>query len=333
MNDFQKFVKEKYDLDIFQAEMCFSTQNYVFVWENNPFVIRINISGTRSREEMLSELLWVDDLKAFGDTICEPIPSPDGNLIEKLELDGQIYQVSRFRKASGNTGKNAKLEPIHFLMVGELLGRVHAGSLDFGKTGLTLKRATMMEEKLNTLEKVKAVMNPQDWEKAKEILHSLDEREKNPESYGMIHGDFHPGNYYVDRNNIWLFDFDNCCYGFYIYDIGTVMVHWLFQVEPRKSRREVLEEILLPNFRIGYEMHMHLPEKDWKDIELFMKFRMASMSSGMLNVKECGVVNNLKEMSGEFCKVLYYPDITEGMDQLIKYTIEQHMKNLKKEQK
>ena len=35
MNDFQKFVKEKYDLDIFQAEMCFSTQNYVFVWENN----------------------------------------------------------------------------------------------------------------------------------------------------------------------------------------------------------------------------------------------------------------------------------------------------------
>ena len=61
---------ERYGVDIDEAVCRFSTQNYAFIFSEKPYMIRVSISPKKSRKEILSELMWVDDLKPFKQTIC-----------------------------------------------------------------------------------------------------------------------------------------------------------------------------------------------------------------------------------------------------------------------
>lgn len=64
-----------YGLDINKAKCFFSTQNYAFIFPGEPHMIRVSIGSVKTREETMSEVLWVDDLKQFSETVCEPFPS------------------------------------------------------------------------------------------------------------------------------------------------------------------------------------------------------------------------------------------------------------------
>lgn len=44
-------------------------------------MLRVSIPPNKTRQEILSELMWVDDLKQFKQTICEPNVSLRGNLL------------------------------------------------------------------------------------------------------------------------------------------------------------------------------------------------------------------------------------------------------------
>jgi len=50
-------------------------------------------------------------------------------------------------------------------------------------------------------------------------LHALP---KDIDSYGLIHNDFNDGNFTVDYDNgdMTIFDFDDCCYFWFMYDLG-----------------------------------------------------------------------------------------------------------------
>jgi hypothetical protein len=80
---------ECYGVDIQNANCHFSTQNYAFIFPGEPFMIRVSITPKKTRAEILSELMWLDDLKQFKQTICEPNVSLRGNLMEEFEIDGQ----------------------------------------------------------------------------------------------------------------------------------------------------------------------------------------------------------------------------------------------------
>ena len=77
-------LQERYGVDIDKAKCHFSTQNYAFVFPGESFMVRVSASGKKTRSEIISELMWVDDLKLFKQTICEPNVSLRGNLLEEF---------------------------------------------------------------------------------------------------------------------------------------------------------------------------------------------------------------------------------------------------------
>ena len=79
----QPILQERYGVDIAQAKCFFSTQNYAFIFPGEPYMIRVSMTPKKSRAEILSELMWVDDLKQFKQTICEPNMSQNGKLLEQ----------------------------------------------------------------------------------------------------------------------------------------------------------------------------------------------------------------------------------------------------------
>ena len=89
----REILLDRYGVDIQKAKCHFSTQNYAFIFPGEPFMIRVSATPKKTRKEILSELIWLDDLKQFKNTVCEPNVSPRGNLLEEFEINGKTYLV------------------------------------------------------------------------------------------------------------------------------------------------------------------------------------------------------------------------------------------------
>ena len=57
------------------------------------------------------------------------------------------------------------------------------------------------------------------------VVSYLNSLPKENNSFGLIHGDLHLGNFFIDdtENKITIFDFDDCVYGWYMMDIATLV--------------------------------------------------------------------------------------------------------------
>ncbi|MEG7530974.1 MAG: hypothetical protein RSF83_06215, partial [Hungatella sp.] len=67
MNEKIKAIREKiiscYGMDIEEAKCYFSTSNYAFIFKEQPYMIRVSLGIKKTRQELLSEYMWLDDLK------------------------------------------------------------------------------------------------------------------------------------------------------------------------------------------------------------------------------------------------------------------------------
>ena len=90
---------QRYDVDIDKAKCYFSTQNFAFIFPGESFMIRVSATQKKTRSEIMSELMWLDDLKQFKETVCEPNVSKLGNLLEEFEIDDRVshYDVQFYQ--------------------------------------------------------------------------------------------------------------------------------------------------------------------------------------------------------------------------------------------
>ena len=99
-------------------------------------------------------------------------------------------------------------------------------------------------------------------------------------TYHMIHQDAHGGNFFVDDNyTITLFDFDDCVYGHFIYDIAMVMFYAITNhPEPEKE----LAALWTP-FMQGYAQENELDSVWLAQIPHFMKLREIDLYAVILD--------------------------------------------------
>jgi Ser/Thr protein kinase RdoA (MazF antagonist) len=57
------------------------------------------------------------------------------------------------------------------------------------------------------------------------IRGAMDRYGRDPATFGMIHADLHPGNLLVDGDRLTVIDFDDCAFGWHLYDIAVALVH------------------------------------------------------------------------------------------------------------
>lgn len=327
-------IMKDYGLDIQLAESFFSTQNYAFIFPDSPYMIRVSIGSSKSRNEALSEVMWVDDLKQFSESVCEPAPSNNDRLIEEFEIDGQCYRTAMFRTAKGKTKDVRDAAPVYFVAVGDLLGRIHAASEDAQKKGLHYKRPDWNTKRESALTKANDKLEPEIMNTICTTMQEIQNIPKTDETYGMIHGDFHSHNFFVDGNNVWVFDFDDCCYGYYMYDIASVCNSWLSHAySPNKTRSEALYEDILPFFRIGYESHKKLSEEYWDKLELFIKDRQCVIALALAQIDKSGIVSDLEAAKKQVCIPLYAENPLQGMDLVLKNNMGIKLKDEKEKSK
>ena len=278
MNEQQKeqlrqILLERYGLDINEANCRFSTQNHAFIFPGQPHMIRVNMAQ-RSSEQILGELMWLEDLNAEHATVCEPSPSLQGNLLEEFVLDGKICRASMFRTARGTPITVPRMDRMFFVCAGNLLGKIHSTSEKQNKIGKQYRRPMQPENFSGLKKSVYASLTPELQARIDEIEQRVFALERDAEHFGLCHCDFHLNNFFVENNNIWLYDFDGCSYGYYLYDIAIFVMACISNgYRMGEDCVQTVRQYILPYFMMGYELEKNCDPHYWDHVELFMTYR------------------------------------------------------------
>lgn len=311
----REYLLEFYNIDIEQTKCFFSTQNYAFIPHGqSTFMIRVSATPKKTRSEIMSELLWVDDLKIFKQTICEPNVSLRGNLLEEFEIDGKTYRASMFRTARGSIKRTGEMTPMYFICVGELLGTIHFVSEEEAKDGFKFLRKSKAEDFTAIKERTFPKIPEEIQQRILKIEEQVNRLPQEIGLYGLCHGDFHMNNFFVEDNNIWVFDFDGCAYANYMYDIASfIQACFLGGYGAGKNLRQMMNDELLHYFKIGYELKKKSNEEFWDSLDLFLAYRTAYTYMSLSEIDDIGVVSDVHKVKQLFSFLITQDDILEGM--------------------
>lgn len=311
---------DRYGIDIDRAECYFSTQNYAFIFPGEPFMIRVSATPKKTRKEILSELIWLDDLKQFKNTVCEPNVSLRGNLLEEFVVDGKTYRASMFRTARGVVKTSKEITPMFFICCGELLGAIHHVSTDERKKGFKFMRSEKADDFAALKERVREKVPAAIMERIDVIEAKIAALPREIGHYGICHGDFHMNNFFVEENNVWVFDFDGCAYAHYLYDIASFIQGCLLRgYGAGRDLREVVEKEMLHYFKIGYTLNKECDEHFWDDLDLFMLYRTALTYMALCEIDNIGVVEDTQKVKQFFAYLITQDDILGTMTNVMKH--------------
>lgn len=198
------------------------------------FVFRLYLNGkyyVQHTDELRFELELLSFLHAKAVPVSHPVPARDGEPLITLRLPDDTRHGALFTLAPGVPLENISEEQAALL--GGVVAGLHAHADTFSspyrryELDLTylldqperLMEAVLREHGQDGLEPYRGA-----FEELRTHIRSLG---TEPPTYGLIHGDLLPQNIHVtDEDELTLFDFDHCGFGWRPYDLATCSL-WL----------------------------------------------------------------------------------------------------------
>lgn len=274
-----------YGLDHFECKQVAGHdggRNLVYVCLLNgekKYVLRISALGDRTEEDYLAETEFVHYLAANHAPVADVLPSIHGRLVETVRQEDRICYVCLFAYARGillaengyRYREGAPLEE-YFYNTGKALGAIHRLSKCF----LPSHRRMGYFDKYNM-----AYINRLIPDRYLELKNAIAKRLErfaalpvDADCYGLLHFDFSDGNYHIDMNAgaITVFDFDNCLYGWYLFDLANLWTHgvgWC-QFERDADKRMAFMNHYFDTILQGYRSETDVSDELLEQLPLFI---------------------------------------------------------------
>ena len=257
-------------------------RNLVYICSLNgekKYVLRISALGDRTEEEYLAETEFIRYLARNGAPVADVIPSVRGNPVERAEQDGTTVYITLFGYAKGmllsdNGYRYREGAPLdeYFFNTGKALGAIHRLSKQYRPVH---RRGTFSGK--YTKEYIDGLIPDSYADLKQAICRRLEEYRalpKDPESYGLVHFDFSDGNYHVDieTGDITVFDFDNCIYCWYMFDLAHLWTHgvgWYRHIRSAAQRMACMNQYF-EKILEGYRSETDVPERMLEKLPLFI---------------------------------------------------------------
>lgn len=254
---------------------------------NDPFVenrylLRIHRPGYQTDASISSELAWLAALRESGLVVPEPVPSNTGELLTKAIAPGvpQPRSCALFRWMRGRkTGKRVRLT--HWTALGRLMAQLHGHAMHWPlPPGFTRRRwdwdglfgddagfnlaadrvwALLPEPRAGRFRAV-----------ADQARRVMDELGQGPDAFGLIHADLflgEEGNVLFSGGEARPIDFDDCGFGYWVYDLAAALAHWQLAESWPRVRDALLD---------GYTRVRPFPAGQLAHLDLFMAARHVS---------------------------------------------------------
>jgi amicoumacin kinase len=240
--------------------------NTVYSYGN--LIFRVSPSSKRNQEDIMTELAVIIGFWENGTPVPLPVKSLRGQLVEPL---GRDHFIVAFEKAKGTsidvTNQNIWNEKL-FFQWGNVMGRMHSAGkkIKVNRPNWTVRQPDL----LNLLPKVTSETIA---EKYKQLLNELKKSPLTPDLFGLIHNDFHQGNLFVDEGRLTVFDFDDCAYHWFAYDLATSFYHAYWQASSFTPENTRFSLDFLEHFLRGYQKEHKLSKELIQQIPIFLKIR------------------------------------------------------------
>ena len=250
-------------------------------------IIRISFQNDRTKEDYLAELEFVRYLHENSASVANVVDTQNGDLLSILEWENHTFFVAVFVKAKGEIFRDRNYQyrdgvPIeeYFFNCGKTLGKIHQLSKTYR---LKHKRYSFFEK--YTVSYISKLV-PKQYEKLKEkLLNIVDEfksQDRNSSNYGLVHFDFNDGNYMIDfdTGNITVFDFDNCCYCSFMFDLASLWqngVGWTIWEKDVQKRHEFMTHYFSVVLE-GYRSETELNNRELEKLPFFIMVNLLEMT-------------------------------------------------------
>jgi len=256
---------------------------YDYAVDGVDHILRVSHRPDRPLELVKAEVHFVDYLAENGARVSRPVPSTRGKLVETLEVRERPFHLVAFIKGRGTRvpdngyhyREGVSLE-VYFRDWGQTLGRMHALAKRYEPLGPSCRRPdwlSMMEQ--DHIEGRVPEGFPEVRRRLKDLVAEAGALPRELGSYGLIHADFNDGNFTLDYDtgDITVFDFDDCCYGWFMYDLacawegGVGRTMFETDVDKRRTFMGRYFELVME----GYEKENHLSDVWLERLPLFLK--------------------------------------------------------------
>lgn len=269
-------------------------ENWIYYAPQEKVYIRLTEPSHRKKSEIESELDWLKHLENSGVLFAHPVAAkreegekreigekgvkgrkraddkPEG-LVKRVFDATSEYFVSVFREAEGRPLKSPEdFTNEVFTSWGRSLGKIHQASKAYVPGANIVKRDEWNTDR--NFREILASMHPSQggfYRKANEVIEMFASFPKSERDYGLVHADFHRGNFHVNhRNDVIAFDFDDCHYHWFAYDVGTVF----FSLEKHEYLQPWREAE--HHFWMGYDLENEM-DSSWKErVGIFSDYRV-----------------------------------------------------------
>jgi Ser/Thr protein kinase RdoA (MazF antagonist) len=226
------FNTRKRDLRVFADYE--GAENLVYQYRANgkPLILRLTFNPERSTDQIHAELHFVGYLAEQGVRVSVPVRSREGNLVEIIRAGGIDFRIVSFVRGRGmrvpdNAYQYRTDAPIeeYFQNWGQVLGQMQCAAKGYQPLSEQVKRPgwfELHESRLSIVSRLPGHLSVVG-HRIQSALEELRSLPRDRDSFGLIHGDFNDGNFTVDYSNgdITVFDFDDCCYFWFMYEIAS----------------------------------------------------------------------------------------------------------------
>jgi amicoumacin kinase len=267
-------VQQRYAIHPEQIRLLdgFESFMYEFTQDGRDYILRVSHSIRRTPELIYGEVDWINYLAAHGAGVAQAVSSKQGNLVELIEDGhGGHFLATAFVKAKGGSPRQMnQWDERLFEEYGRLLGHLHHLTKSYQPADPAWKRFDWDDPSMLFVEQWLPAGEEKILERYRTIVTHLRDLPQDRESYGLIHQDAHSGNFFVDEAyQITLFDFDDCVYGHFVYDLAMVLFYAV-------TNRDDADEFGLHfwrHFWPGYQQENYLDPAWLREIPYFLKLR------------------------------------------------------------
>ncbi len=280
-----------YPFDAFHLKAIQHRENATFRLRTNDrrYLLRVIRPGYKAPAVVQSEMMWLNAITQETDLVVpEPIANREGKLLTVISVPGvpEPRICALFGWVEGRFCGQANLTESHLEKVGRLMGELHHYAQEFippsGFTRMRWDCEGLFGGGLGgTLENARSLLGAERRETVDRAINRIDRamRQLGETSsvWGLIHGDLQQLNYVFSKGEARAIDFDDCGWGYYLYDIST-------SLGPLVSRNDF--SALRAAFLRGYRSVRHLRPKDEALLTDFLiadRLKLATWMAGRLD--------------------------------------------------